>query len=178
VKKVAIQDLTPRYHPPMFRCRVMLMLATVVLPASVFAQAAVDGAAVYEKSCASCHTAPAAGSRAPTREILSQNAPEAILTSLMSGKMYQQGGALTDAERRAVAAFVAGRPLGTSPKLADVGRCTSKPAALSARSPLPLGCVPPAGQSPAPAAVCLRLTKAEHYGSTDAGVSVRRSGTR
>ena len=116
----------------MFRYRLMLMLATVVVPASAFAQAPVDGAAVYEKSCASCHAAPAAGSRAPTREILSQNAPEAILTSLMSGKMYQQGGALTDAERRAVASFIAGRPLGTAPKLADTGRCTSKPAALSA----------------------------------------------
>jgi len=110
----------------------MLILAVAVLPASAFAQAPVDGAAVYEKSCASCHAAPAAGSRAPTREILSQNAPEAILTSLMSGKMYQQGGALTDAERRAVASFIAGRAVGTAPKLTDTGRCTSKPAALSA----------------------------------------------
>jgi len=116
----------------MFLSRLLLTFAVLALPASALAQAPVDGAAVYEKSCASCHTAPAAGSRAPTREILSQNAPEAILTSLMSGKMYQQGGALTDAERRAVASFIAGRPVGTAPKMSDTGRCTSKPAAISA----------------------------------------------
>ena len=109
----------------------VLSLVTLAVHATASAQA-VDGAAVYEKACASCHAAPAAGSRAPTRDILAQSAPEAILTSLMSGKMYQQGGALSDAERRAVAGFVAGRPLGTPAPASTVGRCTTKPPVLNA----------------------------------------------
>jgi len=109
----------------------ILFLIALLVPATALGQTP-DGAAVYEKACASCHANPTAGSRAPTRDILAQNAPEAILTSLMSGKMFQQGGALTDAERRAVAQFIAGRALGTATPLPTVGRCTAAPAALTA----------------------------------------------
>src|SRR6188768_2685234 len=112
--------------------RMFLGAVVLLVLASGASAQTVDGAAVYEKSCASCHTNPAQGSRAPTREILAQNAPEAVLTSLMSGKMFQQGGALTEAERRAVAAFIAGRPLGASTPLPSVGRCTAAPKALTA----------------------------------------------
>ena len=112
--------------------RTILTAAALIVVATAASAQTVDGAAVYEKSCASCHTNPAQGSRAPTREILAQNAPEAVLTSLMSGKMFQQGGALTEAERRAVAAFIAGRPLGASTPLPSVGRCTASPRALTA----------------------------------------------
>jgi polyvinyl alcohol dehydrogenase (cytochrome) len=45
--------------------------------------------------------------------------------------MFRQGSELTDAERRAVAAWIAGRALGEAPPLPAVGRCTSKPGALS-----------------------------------------------
>jgi polyvinyl alcohol dehydrogenase (cytochrome) len=61
--------------------------------------------------------------------VLATIAPEAILTALTTGNMFRQGSELTDAERRAVAGFVAGRPLGTAPPLSTVGRCTSAPAA-------------------------------------------------
>ena len=71
-----------------------------------------DGAAVFQKACASCHANPAPDSRAPTREVLRTVAPEAILTALTVGNMFRQGSELTDAERRAVAAFLAGRPVG------------------------------------------------------------------
>jgi polyvinyl alcohol dehydrogenase (cytochrome) len=112
----------------------MLRVAAVLaawLPTSAFAQAAPDGAAVFEKACASCHAKPAADSRAQTREVLGQNAPETILTALTTGNMFRQGSELTDAERRAVSAFLAGRPLGTAPPLQATGRCTGKPAALT-----------------------------------------------
>jgi polyvinyl alcohol dehydrogenase (cytochrome) len=102
-----------------------------VLAAPALAQVP-DGAAVYEKSCASCHAQPAADSRAPRRETLALIAPEAILTALMSGNMFRQGSELTDAERRAVASFLAGRPVGTAPLPSSVGRCTTAPAALTA----------------------------------------------
>ena len=105
----------------------------VVLSGSAFAQAAPDGAAVYQKACASCHQAPAAGSRAPTREVLAGIAPEAIMTALTTGNMFRQGSELTDAERRAVAGFLAGRPVGTAAPASIVGRCSAAPAALQAR---------------------------------------------
>jgi polyvinyl alcohol dehydrogenase (cytochrome) len=97
----------------------------------VFAQAP-DGAAVYQKSCASCHQQPAAGSRAPTRDVLATIAPESILTSLTTGNMFRQGSELTEAERRAVAGFLAGRPVGTAAPAPIVGRCAAAPAALKA----------------------------------------------
>ena len=96
------------------------------------AQTAPDGAAVYQKSCASCHQQPAAGSRAPTREVLAGIAPEAIMTALTTGNMFRQGSELTDAERRAVAGFLAGRPVGTAAPAPIVGRCTAAPPALRA----------------------------------------------
>jgi polyvinyl alcohol dehydrogenase (cytochrome) len=108
---------------------VLAMVTMLGVPA--FAQTP-DGAAVYEKSCASCHAQPAADSRAPRRETLALIAPEAILTALMSGNMFRQGSELTDAERRAVAGFLAGRSVGTAQPPSNVGRCTTAPAALTA----------------------------------------------
>ena len=55
-------------------------------------------------------------------------APEAILTCADERQMFRQGSALTDAERRAVAAFLAGRPVGHGGALVDVGRCQAQPA--------------------------------------------------
>jgi polyvinyl alcohol dehydrogenase (cytochrome) len=99
-------------------------LTSLALPPSALSQQA-DGAAVYERACASCHANPAADSRAPRREMLAQFAPEAILTSLTNGKMFRQGSELTEAERRAVAGFVAGRPVGTAAPPSTVGVCTA-----------------------------------------------------
>ena len=112
--------------------RMLLVAALLGLSSPALAQNAPDGAAVFQKACASCHLQPAADSRAPTREVLAQSAPEAILTALTSGNMFRQGAELTDAERRAVAAFIAGRALGETRPLPSVGLCTAKPAALSA----------------------------------------------
>ena len=91
---------------------VPLFLAAVLLSVPVFAQTAPDGAAVFQKACASCHANPGPDSRAPTRDVLRTVAPEAILTALTVGNMFRQGSEITDAERRAVAAFLAGRPVG------------------------------------------------------------------
>ena len=51
--------------------------------------------------------------RLPNREALRAMAPEAIDTALSSFSMRRQGAALSSAERRAVAAFLAGRPAGS-----------------------------------------------------------------
>jgi polyvinyl alcohol dehydrogenase (cytochrome) len=110
----------------------LFVLAGLLTAATAFAQAAPDGAAVFEKACASCHAKPAADSRAPTREVLRTVAPEAILTALTVGNMFRQGSELTDAERRAVAGFLAGRPVGTAAPPSIVGKCTAQPATLQA----------------------------------------------
>jgi len=106
--------------------------AFIALSGSAFAQNAPDGGAVYQKSCASCHQQPTAGSRAPTRDVLATIAPESILTSLTTGNMFRQGSELTDAERRAVAGFLAGRPVGTAAPAPIVGRCSAAAPALKA----------------------------------------------
>jgi polyvinyl alcohol dehydrogenase (cytochrome) len=110
----------------------LFVLAGLLTAATAFAQNAPDGAAVFEKACASCHAKPAPDSRAPTREVLKSVAPEAILTALTVGNMFRQGSELTDAERRAVAGFLAGRPVGTAAPPSIVGRCTAQPAQLQA----------------------------------------------
>ena len=91
-----------------------------------------DGAAVFDKACASCHQNPAADSRAPNRAALAQLAPETILTALTTGNMFRQGSALSDADRRAVSAFLTGRAVGTAAPLSTVGLCTVTPKALTA----------------------------------------------
>jgi len=107
----------------------LFVFAGILIASSVGAQTP-DGAAVFEKACASCHAKPGPDSRAPTREVLKNVAPEAILTTLTVGNMFRQGSELTDAERRAVAGFLAGRPVGTAAPPSIVGRCQSTPAPL------------------------------------------------
>jgi polyvinyl alcohol dehydrogenase (cytochrome) len=113
---------------PVFALTTLLLLGLLATPA--VAQAP-DGAAVFQTACASCHAQPAPDSRAPNREVLAQLAPESILVALTSGQMFRQGSALTDAERRAVAGFLAGRPVGTAAPPSNVGRCTAKAPAIT-----------------------------------------------
>jgi polyvinyl alcohol dehydrogenase (cytochrome) len=110
--------------------RSALFVGVGILVASSVGAQTPDGAAVFEKACASCHAKPAPDSRAPTREVLRNVAPEAILTTLTVGNMFRQGSELTDAERRAVAGFLAGRPVGTAAPPSIVGRCQATPPPL------------------------------------------------
>src|SRR6187455_3606070 len=75
--------------------------------------AAQDGAAVFQANCATCHAAADAAQQArnPNIDTLRRLTPEAILNALLNGKMRIQAVALSDAERRAVAEFLGGRPL-------------------------------------------------------------------
>src|SRR5207247_6207717 len=57
-----------------------------LLPAVASAQV-ITGIALYEQYCSSCHSAPAAGSRAPDRVALSQLTPEAILDAITPGPL-------------------------------------------------------------------------------------------
>ena len=114
--------------------RITALLAVAFAAHVSLAQAqAPDGAAVFQTACASCHAQPAADSRAPNLEALHQFAPETILTALTTGNMFRQGSALTDADRRAVAAFLGGRPVGAPTAPSTIGRCTSPAPPLSGR---------------------------------------------
>lgn len=102
-------------------CACVALLAAAVPAASQ----SPDGAAVYTSRCAECHEG-TDDARAPTREQLLGRSPESILTALTGGAMRYQGLALTGAERRAVAEFLAGRALGAGrPVDPDAGRCSS-----------------------------------------------------
>jgi polyvinyl alcohol dehydrogenase (cytochrome) len=84
-----------------------------------------NGQALFENTCATCHTA-AGDARTPALAALKQRPPEAIVDALTTGVMREQGADLRDAERRAIAEFLAGRPVGSAAPSA--GRCASPPA--------------------------------------------------
>ena len=87
------------------------------------AQGAAPGQAVFDRACAACHDNGNSG--APNRETLRLLTPEAILNALTNGKMQVQGSTLSEADRRAVAEFLAARTLSTAPT-ATVTQCTTK----------------------------------------------------
>src|SRR3970040_1615366 len=77
----------------------------------VVQQPVASGAAVYKQHCAACHEGSVP--RAPSRDALRAMSPEHIESELASFSMRRQGGALSPAERRAVAEFLTGRPAGS-----------------------------------------------------------------
>jgi len=102
-----------------------LALLSATVPA--FAQQAPDGAAAFDRACASCHRE--GQTTAPTPAVLRQLTPEGILNSLTNGRMQAQGATLSDAERRAVAQFLTGRaPASIAATPAIANRCGTSPA--------------------------------------------------
>jgi polyvinyl alcohol dehydrogenase (cytochrome) len=101
-----------------FSCAALLAVATDV------AAQAVDGSAVFQASCSGCHDG-APDSRAPAPEQLRGRSPESIVDALTGGAMRYQGLDLTGAERRAVAEYLAGSPLGAGVAVdPNAGRCS------------------------------------------------------
>jgi polyvinyl alcohol dehydrogenase (cytochrome) len=92
-----------------------------------------DGAAAFDKHCATCHLPATA---APSPEVPSVDAlrsfpPEAILNSLLNGRMRIQGTPLGEGERRAVAEFLGGRPLQPRSAGASVVHCAATPSFMA-----------------------------------------------
>lgn len=98
--------------------------ACLVLAAPARAQAP-DGAAIFRTGCATCHDG-VASSRAPAPDQLKARSPESIIAALTGGAMRYQGLSMSGAERRAVAEYLTGTPVGAATK-ADpaIGRCVS-----------------------------------------------------
>jgi polyvinyl alcohol dehydrogenase (cytochrome) len=101
--------------------RMWLAVLVVGLATPALAQSP-NGSAVFTDHCATCHTG--TDPRIPTVAALRQRTPEAILDALVTGAMRQQGAELSDAERRAVAEFIGGRPAG-APAPANAARCAN-----------------------------------------------------
>jgi polyvinyl alcohol dehydrogenase (cytochrome) len=94
-------------------------------PAAATQPATVNGQAVFDRSCATCHVE---NSSAPAPAVLRQLSPEAIVNALINGKMTVQGAALSDAEKAAVAQFLTGRapasPVANNMN-PNLGKCTT-----------------------------------------------------
>ncbi len=102
---------------------VCLAAALAQIPAP--APAPVDGQAIFERACQSCHDGD--DPRAPTQDAMSGRSPQAIVDALTSGSMRYQGLALSGPERRAVAEFITGRTLRGTVSGATLGRCPRIP---------------------------------------------------
>ncbi len=85
--------------------------------------ARIVGQSLFNKNCASCHhhamtssneNAGQAGRAAPNTETLAQMTPEAIYAALTTGVMASQAQNLSNEEKRAIAEFFGGRPLGAA----------------------------------------------------------------
>jgi polyvinyl alcohol dehydrogenase (cytochrome) len=73
-----------------------------------------SGFALFQWKCTACHGNPAV-ERAPSPEAIRGMSPEKIYAALgPDGIMAAQGAALQDRERRAIAEFMSGRPLGSA----------------------------------------------------------------
>ena len=136
-----------------FRCAAMLIAAASVhlahaqqqqpsdqtRPPLVGPMARIAAQTVFNRDCASCHqnvkaSADADDARmkaAPSTETLGQLTPEAIYAALTTGPMVQQAQKLSNDEKRMIAEFFGGRPLGS----ADAGdaknmtnHCAANPA--------------------------------------------------
>jgi polyvinyl alcohol dehydrogenase (cytochrome) len=151
--------------------------------AAVPALAQADGAQVFQRNCASCHTG-AADSRAPAPDALRSRSPQAIVDALMTGAMRPQGSRLSGPERRAVAEFLTGKRVDGDVAGALRGRCVgaggiptpvrdSKPApGWSGWSPAPTNTrYQPTDQAGLTAATVPKLTLKWTLGFPDASVA-------
>ena len=95
--------------------RLFGLVAAVLLGAASLAEAqAIQALGLFEQRCGTCHTKPAADSRAPARDALRQRTPEAILDALNTGSMKVNAEGLTDTQKRMIAEYITERPLGAA----------------------------------------------------------------
>ncbi len=106
-----------RYNPAMLWA--VLLLA-----------AAPDGARIFATKCQHCHSS-FSGVRAPAPAAMADMTRSAIVTSLESGAMKQQGATLSAEEREAVAAYLSAKTAVASER---TNACPGSPPTLSALS--------------------------------------------
>jgi polyvinyl alcohol dehydrogenase (cytochrome) len=118
-----------QYHVADMKNILLLSLCVAAWPASASAQA-IQALGIFEQRCGSCHTKPAADSRAPDRDSLRQRTPEAVYDALTTGSMKINAEGLTDAQKKMIAEFITERPLGAAlagQASAMPNRCANRP---------------------------------------------------
>ena len=89
-----------------------------------------DGIAQFETRCSSCHNNPALD-LVPSASAVREMPPERILQSITTGSMTTYVDGLNDGQKRRIAEFMAGRPMGSS-KAGSVAnmpnKCANNPA--------------------------------------------------
>src|SRR5689334_12930464 len=94
-----------------------------------------DGAALFKTYCAMCHDGPAADAQAPRLDTLRRLTAEQVLAALERGSMRARAAERSRAQRRALATYVSGRPLGAAdsamPKSAFCSGTTAPPPSTS-----------------------------------------------
>src|SRR5579862_28269 len=109
-------------------------------PPMVGPPARIAAQAIFNSRCATCHQNVMASANAnvlgpksaPTTETLGQMTPEAIYAALTTGAMVGQARDLNDAQKRIIAEFFGGRPLGS----ADAGDAKNMRGHCDANPPL------------------------------------------
>lgn len=71
---------------------------------------ALDGAALYQQHCASCHDNPDAASRAPIKAFLGSRGPDAVYAVLSEGVMKPMAEGLSTIELDAIVVHLTGTP--------------------------------------------------------------------
>jgi polyvinyl alcohol dehydrogenase (cytochrome) len=79
---------------------------------SLEASSEAAGAALFGTYCATCHEGPGANPQAPSREVMTRMSAEQILESLERGAMRTRAAERSRAQRRALAQYLSGKPLG------------------------------------------------------------------
>ncbi len=105
-----------------------LAIGLTVFAGPGLAQPRPPGQALFQRNCASCHSAEGGAS---TLAALNAMPTESIFDALMNGKMKEQAAGMTSRERRNVAEFLGKRPL-NDPAAGDVTKMTNRCAANSA----------------------------------------------
>jgi len=90
-----------------------------------------SGIATFQTQCFMCHGHPDVP-EAPTPVEIRDMTPERIYTALTTGSMQEQSASLQDPQKRRVAEFMAGRPLGST----GAGEAASMPNRCAANPPL------------------------------------------
>ncbi len=75
-----------------------------------FALTGQDGSSLYDRTCASCHDG--GNDRAPSRDALRSMSADRVLAAMETGPMISMAVRLTTADRRALAEFISGKPIG------------------------------------------------------------------
>lgn len=89
------------------------------------------GFRTFQSKCMGCHGNPNV-ERAPSPAAIREMTPERIYAALTTGVMKTQGQSLTDGEKRTLALFMSGRPLGSL----DMGDASRMPNRCAANPPL------------------------------------------